>query len=82
TTDVNFTNAGDLWHHYAWGKFNTPTPQEPTKAGEVNKDVVYNTTCPCGEENYTLPMWFSLFVPPGVRAGNWNTTVYWRVDEI
>lgn len=81
TTDLNFTIPGNLWHHYAWGKFNTPVPITPTKI-LTNKDVVYNTTCPCGERNYTIPMWFSLFVPPGTRAGNWNTTVYWRVDEI
>jgi hypothetical protein len=82
TTSINFTQSGDAWMHYIWGKFNNAIPQKSTNYTEANADLIYNTTCPCGERNYTLPDYFRLSVPPGVRTGNWNATITWKVIDI
>jgi len=82
TSSTNFTSAGDQFHHYATGLADVHIVNgNQTPALEANLVWIYNATCPCGEENYTLPVYYRLFVPQGAYSGNWQANLTFRVVD-
>ncbi len=84
TTDWNYTIAGDHFYHYVWGFANTniTDASNETQVGEANSVKIYNSTCPCGERNYTERIWYRLYVPPGIYTGNYRANITFKVMDI
>jgi hypothetical protein len=84
TTDTNYTVGGDLFYHYVSGfaNYNITDAYNETQAGEPSDVLIYNSTCPCGERNYTEFLWYRLFVPQGIRADTYTANITFKVMDI
>ena len=83
TTSKNFTVwPGDSFYHYATGEADVHIVLgNNTPAGSGSQIEIYDCTCPCGEHNYTLPIFYRLLVPAGVYAGNWEANITFKVMD-
>ncbi len=83
TSFVNYTTiALHQFEHYVWGFADLHIVLgNETQIDEVSDIEIYNSTCPCGEANYTEYVWYRLYVPPGVYTGNYEANITFKVMD-